>query len=314
LSLLLLPTARVHAGDTDPDLVAEIAPSTQPADQVQFMRFVDKGRAGGSLETAVSRYRNKAGVTVDLVAAVHIGEKSYYQGLDKSFADYDAVLYELVKPKNAETPKPGYQSSNPISQFQHFLKDSLDLDFQLDDIDYARPNFVHADLTKEEFEKLQDERGESMESLMFQQILHALSHPPAPEQEQDLDDTIHDLIGALTRPDGERQMKLLLARQFGDIEKNSSDFGLGNTVILTERNKRAIEVFKQTLASGKKKMAIFYGAAHMPELSGKLEELGFTRVSTEWKIAWNLTIRVDQPSAAEKLLDALFEAADDKGN
>ena len=314
-SLLFLPVTRVHAAA--PGTATDVAaPATQPS----FLRFIDNGRAGGRLETAVARYRNKDGVTVDLVAAVHIGEKAYYQNLDDSFEGYDAVLYELVKPKDVDIPKPGYKSENPISQFQHLLKDQLNLDFQLDDIDYSRANFVHADMTKEEFEKLQGERGESMESLLLQQIMKALSAPPpTPEQQEaqskDTEDEIHEIIGALTRPDAERQIKLVLAKQFGEIEKNSADFGLGNTVILTERNKHCVQVLKETLKDkSKKKLAIFYGAAHMPGISDSLAEMGFKPVSTEWKTAWDLTIRADQPSAAEKILDFVFDALDDKGN
>jgi hypothetical protein len=175
-------------------------------------------------------------------------------------------------------------------------------------------------MTKEEFEKLQGERGESMESLLLQQIMKALTAPdPTPEQQaaqaKDTDDEIHEIIGALTRPDAERQIKLVLAKQFGEIEKNSADFGLGNTVILTERNKHCVQVLKDTLKDkSKKKLAIFYGAAHMPGISDSLAEMGFKPVSTEWKTAWDLTIRADQPSAAEKILDFVFDALDDKGN
>ena len=267
------------------------------------MRLLDNGRTGGSLQTAIVHFKNNDGVCVDLVAAVHIGEKSYYKDLDKRFAAYDAVLYEMVKPKDAGTPAPGQKSDNPINQFQHFLKDSLDLDFQLDDINYSRANFVHADLTKEEFEKLQAERGESIQSLLIKQMLKALTDPP---QQDEMD--LGSLIGALTRPDAERQIKLLLARQFGEMEKQAADFGMGGTVILTERNKRALEVLRQSIAGGKKKIAVFYGAAHMPELSAKLADMGFTQSSTDWETAWDLTIRPDQPSAAEKLLDTLFGA------
>src|SRR5436309_2614324 len=59
-----------------------------------FLRFVDNGAAGGRLETSDVTYRNADGVTVRLVSAVHIGEKGYYEGLAKSFASDDAVLYE----------------------------------------------------------------------------------------------------------------------------------------------------------------------------------------------------------------------------
>src|SRR5438132_13552704 len=80
------------------------APTTKPsaaqqvgADDIKFLRFVEDGHSGGRLETAVVTYRNEAGVTVRLVGAVHIGEKSYYEGLNDTFRGDDAVLYELVK-------------------------------------------------------------------------------------------------------------------------------------------------------------------------------------------------------------------------
>jgi len=37
--------------------------------------------------------------SVDLVAAIHIGDPSYYAELNTRFRDYDAVLYELVAPQ-----------------------------------------------------------------------------------------------------------------------------------------------------------------------------------------------------------------------
>src|SRR6202012_3254212 len=98
-------------------------------------------------ETADVAFRNDAGVTVHLVAAVHIAEGSYYDGLNQNFKLRDAVLYELVKGKDQPVPPPG--EANPahsaVSQFQRFLKDSPNLELQLDGMDYTQPNFVPAD-------------------------------------------------------------------------------------------------------------------------------------------------------------------------
>ena len=44
-------------------------------------------------------------VVVDLIGAVHVGEKAYYEALNKQFEDYDAVLYELVAPEGTRVPK-----------------------------------------------------------------------------------------------------------------------------------------------------------------------------------------------------------------
>jgi hypothetical protein len=43
------------------------------------------------------------------------------------------------------------------------------------------------------------------------------------------------------------------------------------------------------LAAGKKKIAIFYGAAHMPDFDKRLkEDFGMKRTTSEWINAWNL--------------------------
>ncbi len=89
-------------------------PTTQPAIPDSFMRFVDDNHGGGSLQTADVTFRNPAGVTVHLIAAVHIGEKSYYDGLNRDFKGYDAVLYELVNSKIRPHPPPATPKNPPI--------------------------------------------------------------------------------------------------------------------------------------------------------------------------------------------------------
>jgi hypothetical protein len=89
--------------------------------------------------------------------------------------------------------------------------------------------------------------------------------------------------------------------------------GPQGSVILTERNKAAIAVLENMLDDEKKDIAIFYGAAHMPDLAKRLESMGFKPVATEWRMAWDLTIRPDQPSAVEKLLMELMRGTDEPG-
>jgi hypothetical protein len=294
-----------------PCLAAE--PATQPAVPDSFMRFVDDGHGGGSLQTADVAFRNQAGVVVHLIAAVHIGEKSYYDGLNHDFKGYDAVLYELVNSKNAAPPAPGdaEKSDNPISEFQIFLKRFLDLDFQLDDIDYTAPNFVHADMDRETFEKMQAERGESFEQIMLRQLVKAFTDPPA-TQPAIADDSDDDLISMLTRPDAERQLKVVIARQLGQMDLSAMGLdGPGGSVLVTERNKAALKTLSDSISAGKKNMAIFYGAAHMPDMTKRLEAMGFSPVSTQWNLAWDLTIRPDQPSAMEKLMRNLVNSIND---
>jgi hypothetical protein len=294
------------------------APATQPANDKpvihkvatanDFMRYVEKGPEGGRLETADVAYRNADGVTVHLVAAVHIGEHDYFEGLNQSFKLRDAVLYEMVKAKDQPLPEPGgeNQSYSTVSQFQRYLKDALNLEFQLDVIDYTAPNFIHADLDAETFQKMQDERGESMTMLMLKQMWEQMSKPQPEVNEEDAEKQLEDLVRVFTRPDSERRMKAMLAKQLVSMEGDGGFDVMNGTVLLTERNKAAMKTLDATLKNGKKDIAIFYGAAHMPDLSKRLTDMGFQPVASEWRMAWDLTIRNDEPSAVENLLIELI--------
>jgi hypothetical protein len=282
---------------------ASAAPTTAAAGP-QFMRIVDSGKQA-SLESAIVTYRNGDGASVALISAVHIGEKSYYESLNQAFDKFEAVLYEMVKPKDAPMPSTTQRADgpqHPIARLQQFLKNVLGLEYQLDAIDYGKKHFVHADLDAETFARLQRERGESLASLMLKSIMDALRNPekarpalgPA---------FLDEAVDALTKPDMERRLRRMLARSMGDVEATAAAFGQ-NSVILDERNKAALGALKQTLAKGHKNVAIFYGAAHMPDLGRRLQEMGFKQESCEYLTAWDLTIRPEAPSAVDKLLDS----------
>ncbi|MGA2497721.1 MAG: hypothetical protein ABSH20_08270 [Tepidisphaeraceae bacterium] len=254
-----------------------------------FIRFLDDNDGGGKLQTAIATFKNKAGVKVHLVAAVHVADSPYYKDLGRTFEKYDALLYEMVKPGNVDVPAPDKRRASAVSFIQQALKDVLELDYQLDAIDYAAKNFVHADLTAEEFERLQSERGESIFMLIFQQMLREMDNP---RNMQASDLTIAELLVALTSPDRARHLKLMLAKQFDNIEDQLSGLdGPNGTVLVTERNKAAIAVLKKTIAKGQRNIGIFYGAAHMKGISKMLAEMGFEPAGIEWRTAWDMTPR-----------------------
>jgi len=210
------------------------------------------------------------------------------------------VLYEMVKPKDMPAPEHGHQSDHPIAKLQRFLKDTLNLSFQLDEVDYTPKNFIHADLDAETFQKMQSDRGESFAMLMLQSMLRAISDPGAVKIYED--DPV-DMMDFMTRPDGENQLKLLLARRLGDIEHEAMGLDMLNgTVILTERNKAVTKTLQQAIKDGHKNIAIFYGAAHMTDLSDRLDLMGFKPTETTWHTAWDVHIRSDAPSAFLKMM------------
>jgi dihydroxyacetone kinase-like predicted kinase len=147
---------------------------------------------------------------------------------------------------------------------------------------------------------------------MLKQLMNAMTHPPDEAQNDDADKQLEDLVKVFTRPDASRQLKLMLARNMSKMENDALGLsGPDGTVIVTERNKAAIRALEKTLKSGKKDIAIFYGAAHMPDMSQRLEKLGFAPVKTDWRLAWDLTIRPGEPSAVEKALMELIKGLDD---
>jgi len=289
--------------------------------ETQFMRFVDDNAGGGKLQTAIVTYTNPAGVKIHLVAAVHVADTVYYKDLAKTFTGYDALLYEMVKPKDMGAPGREAVRANGIDIvhiLQKGLKTFLDLDYQLEGIDYTKKNFVHADMDRAAFEKAQAERGESFETLMLQQLLAAMKNPqahalPGGDAVEDPEKMLKELVKLVTRPDMERQVKTFVARQMDQMQDAAMGLdGPGGSVILTERNKAALKVLDETIKAGKKKITLFYGAAHMPDLSKRVREMGFKPSGpVEWKAAWDLHIRADQPSAVEKLLNDFIDALDE---
>jgi hypothetical protein len=170
-----------------------------------------------------------------------------------------------------------------VGMFQRFLTNTLKLQFQLDAINYKRPNFVHADLDYETFEQLQSERGESMMSLMMNSALYSMGKGDAQQI------GLPDLLGALGSPNRDRQLRLLLARQFKDIDDQIAAMqGKDGTVLLTERNKAAMKALNQTMMKGKKNIGIFYGGAHLRDMEQRLYKIGFTKIGVTYRTAWNM--------------------------
>src|SRR5579885_588658 len=90
----------------DPPAQAEPKKKAEPTKFLRVKR--DKHDTPVALETAVVRYVPRdgaAGITVDLIAAVHVGDKAYYEALNKQMEQYDVLLYELVAPEGTRIPK-----------------------------------------------------------------------------------------------------------------------------------------------------------------------------------------------------------------
>ena len=249
-----------------------------------------------NLQTSIVRYQTSlgdAGLTVDLVGAVHIGEKAYYEKLNEAFKQYDVVLYELVAPKGVR-PTPNHKSNNPISMLQGMAKSMLNLESQMEHVDYSPKNFVHADMTPQEMNDAMKARGDNSLSVALDVMADLVREGNKQQQRLQaagFDQTNQpDPLAMMFAPDRDIQLKRMMADQFAST--GSLDTGMGptlNKMLIADRNSAAIKVFQKELAKGQKKIAIFYGAAHMPDFERRLtSDFGLKPTKTTWLTAWDL--------------------------
>jgi hypothetical protein len=279
---------------------AEQTGSPVPAPPSQFLRFRRLGGEDGVLETAATTYRDRDGRTVTLVSAVHLADEAHYEMLRRSFEGFDAVLYELIAEPD-QRPSPDDPAGGTLSGFQRILAQGFELQFQIDAIDYTATNFVHADLTPREFSRLQEERGESFIQLAFRAMSEQMRMLRDREAPSDPTGS-PDLVSAFRAGYGRHALRMMFATQIEDIERLAAGFAGpdGESVIVEARNARAMEVLDRELASGVRKAAIYYGAAHMPDFEERLLGRGFAKVAEEWSVAWDCHKRPDKKRGEDR--------------
>ena len=257
-----------------------------------FMRVRrDAKRKPIAFESSITRYigeQNGESVQVDLIGVVHIGEQEYYEELNKLFENYDSVLYELVAPEGTKIPKGGGRDSgdslNPIAALQLGMKAALGLEFQLEHIDYEADNFRHADMSPEEFLESMKNNDESFTKLAFKAIGQSMAQSNRSTMSN------FDLLRVAFAKDKEVQMRRLFAKQMMDLEGGLAMFeGRDGSTIINHRNGKALDVMRDEIEAGKKKIAIFYGAGHLPDMERRLmSEFQMRRGGQFWLEAWKL--------------------------
>jgi hypothetical protein len=258
---------------------------------------LDKDKSGQTLgmQTAIVHYvpvtpaASGPPVSVDLVAAVHVADAAYYEQLNRRFEKYDALLYELVAPEGTIVPRGrGTSNTNPLGAMQNGMKELLDLDHQLEKIDYTKKNFVHADMSPDQFMQSMKDRNEGFLQMYMKLLGEALAQQSQMAANGDSPDV--DLIAAFFSDDRPRRLKIVMAKQLAETESLLAGFGgEEGSVLISERNKMALKVLKEQLAAGKKNLAIFYGAGHLTDMDQRLRK-DFDMQPTEitWLTAWDL--------------------------
>ena len=264
-----------------------------------FIRY-QQGRTqqDGELQIAVTQYTDVNNRNVTLYGVVHIADEAYYRSVQKDLDKFDSVLYEGVGPQPGQQAQP--QQPPPgaidISVIQKLFADGLGFQFQKDGIDYTRPNLVHADMTMEQLQKAlggksispleqympKDQRG----GFDLSQITPLLQE--GGKLLSQLAEILPEIRETLDRI--QASVKLQMAEQLANADMSTMMDPEMYKAIVIERDKIVIQVLQQQLQQhpNKKNIAIFYGAAHNPDLQQRLEKLGFHETGKRWVTAWTI--------------------------
>ncbi len=259
-----------------------------------------------AMQTSVTRYEfeNEDGdtVTVDLIGVVHVGEQEYYEQFNEQFKQYDGMLYELVAPEGTVIPKGGGRDdagtiTNPVAALQKGMQASLGLEFQLEHIDYTMDNFIHADMTPEEFAESMKNNDESIGKM----FLRAIGSSMALQNSGKSQGTELKLLRSLMSDD-KSELREAMAAQMKDLESGMIMFeGREGSTIINHRNAKVMEVLQRELDSGKTRLAIFYGAGHLPDMQDRLlDDFSMKRGGRLWMDAWNLQSEENDSQDPEK--------------
>jgi hypothetical protein len=286
------------------------------AEAPEFIR-VEETETATHLQTAVVRF-TKGEASVELVGAVHIADKKYYEALNQRFEGYEALLFEGIggdKPAAApaaaaeveegpaeEPAEPEVAEEAPVEEAPveeipaakvPAKKEKLDglhgayesgakwlgLAYQMKVIDYRKANFVHADLSMAEFTALQKERGETLLGFVLKSGLKKTDKPVK-------EPSSLKLLVSLVRGDKDG-LKRELVHTLGAGDDQVAALA-GDNVIIGDRNAKCLEVLDREVLAGKKKLGIFYGAAHFPDMEKRLVAGGWTKTGEEWMTAWEI--------------------------
>ncbi len=262
-------------------------PVSAPESPTQFARIAkDSEGRSTAFQLAIVTYvprDDPTRLSVDLVGAVHIGDKSYYEELNERFTEYDALLYELVVSEGSAVAPGDSGSMSVLSSSQRMLGNLLDLTFQLEHVDYRQPNFVHADLSAQQLKQSMNDRGESL-FVYFWRLYFASM------KEYARDPLGVEGMATLLAAGKDYDLKTLFAYELVNLNE-AGDFlgGENGSAIVAGRNERALQVLRQQLDTSATHFGIFYGVAHLPDLERHLlDDFDLIHHKTVWIDAWRL--------------------------
>lgn len=277
-----------------------------------------------ALETSIVAFTgqyNERPVSVSLIGAIHLAEKDYYLALNEKFQEFDVVVFELVAPKGAEIksllkydPDGASKAPSPVNVvgfIQYWIGKALGFSYQVDCVNYGVDNLVRGDCDAEEFYVKLLVNGDFFR-FFYNVFLDSFLADPDRE-----DLSTAGLLAICCASD-----KRLVARRYSALEMEGDSFVEAErqtrelnalktldandeeyqqllekyqlkereNVIIHFRNQKALQEVRRQLQHGHSNIAVFYGAAHLPDLAEKLQDDFNLQLdpNVEWLRAWDM--------------------------
>lgn len=260
------------------------------AEPTDFIRILANDE-GHQLQTSITTY-TKGETSVTLIGAIHIADEAYFASLNQEFTKYPVLLFELIggeeaakvldgKPREKAPEPDGHPAEGLRGLYGSFAK-TMNLVEQIEHIDYTRDNFVHADLTLAEYEKLTEGKNDDLLAFALQTSVTSseISGKPFGGLNMGL------VMRAILSGDGralKREYMVLM-----DQGDESAAALTGANIVISDRNDKCFEVLAAERRKGATKIGIFYGAAHFPDMERRLLADGFQLTQHDWLTAWNV--------------------------
>lgn len=263
------------------------------------------GKDNWQMQTAVHHYEDAKGRKLALAGAVHVGNKDYYEQLNKLFAGYQCVLFEMVGGEHLAEDQRMMKNGQlpPLRQEQlefarknmlttavlYYAMQSLcqryDFVHQNEHIDYSADNMLHADVSFKELTQMQQQQNSnSLEELLTM----SLSAKPQ-----------NHLLTLLAEFMGDEDASLRMS-MLSAIEQTEQTDDVSSGVVLYGRNLKCFSVLDQQLAKPLQSFCIFYGAAHLPHMHKLALERGFEYKNTDYLTAWQVAAPPASPASGQK--------------
>jgi hypothetical protein len=261
------------------------------------------------------------GPAIWLVGVSHLGDSNYYAAIQAKLDAQSLVLFEGVSARpgagdeqgrralETQPPDSARRNSPDRSSLQSSLATALGLCFQLQAIDYDRPNFRNCDLSVNELREIIAEQppdsngpgaGPGFESLL--QMMEGSSF---------FDSVLQFSFRFLSNnPKLQALARLALIEAIGEIQGDPSqlkglDKGMRQLfeLLVARRNQKVLHDLKVEIRNvgPRGSLAVFYGTAHMPDFERRLRtELGYRPGAEVWLSAFSVDLKKSGVSEAER--------------